>query len=89
VAFRNLYLKISPRTFALSKMGKSTPDAFFSALVAAFGADHILFGSNLPANEGPLSNIVAEAKECLASLSEADRAMILSGTAKGLYTALS
>jgi predicted TIM-barrel fold metal-dependent hydrolase len=88
VPFRNLYLKISPRTFALAKSGKSTPEAFFGKLVASFGADHVLFGSNLPANEGPLSGIVAEALECLASLSEADRAMILSGTAKGLYTTL-
>lgn len=87
-AFGNLYLKISPRTFALAKMGKSTPAAFFSHLVKSFGADRILFGSNLPANEGPLSNIVAEALECLASLSEADRAMILSGTAKSLYPGL-
>lgn len=87
-SFRNLYLKISPRTFALSKSGKSKPEAFFPALVKTFGADHILFGSNLPANEGTMSDLVGEAHECLASLSEADRAMIFSGTAKHLYSAL-
>ena len=32
-SFRNLYLKISPRTFALAKTGKSTPEAFFGALM--------------------------------------------------------
>lgn len=87
-SYRNLYLKISPRTFALSKKGKSTPEAFFGTLVAAFGADRIAFGSNLPANEGTMSDLVAEAEECLASLSEADRTMIYSGTAKFLYPAL-
>jgi predicted TIM-barrel fold metal-dependent hydrolase len=84
----NLYLKITPRTFALSQSGKSTPEAFFGALASAFGADHIAFGSNLPANEGPMTKLVAEAKDCLSSLSEADRAMIFSGTAKHLYPAL-
>lgn len=87
-SFRNLYLKISPRTFALAKAGKSTPEAFFPALVKAFGADHILFGSNLPANEGTMSDLVGEAHACLASLSEPDRAMIFSGTAKRLYSGL-
>lgn len=86
--FPNLFLKITPRTFALSQTGKSTPEAFFGALVSAFGADHIAFGSNLPANEGTMVEVVAEARRCLASLAEADRAMILSGTAKRLYPAL-
>ena len=86
--FRNLYLKLTPRSFALAKSGKSTPEAFFGALVAAFGADHIAFGSNLPANEGPMAKLVAEAKAGLASLAPADQAMILSGTAKHLYPSL-
>jgi predicted TIM-barrel fold metal-dependent hydrolase len=86
--FRNLYLKLTPRSFALAKTGQSTPEAFFSALVAAFGADHIAFGSNLPANEGPMTMLVADAKAGLASLSPADQAMILSGTAKHLYPSL-
>jgi len=86
--FSNLYLKVTPRTFALAKTGKSTPDAFFCALVAAFGADHIAFGSNLPANEGPMRMLIAEAKAGLSSLTPADQAMILSGTAKRLYPSL-
>ena len=86
--FRNFYLKITPVTFALSRTGKSTPDAFFPKLVAVFGADHIAFGSNLPSSEGPLTKLVADAKTCLAALSPADRAMILSGTAKRLYPVL-
>jgi len=87
-AFPNLFLKITPRTFALAQSGKSTPDAFFGQLVAEFGANRIAFGSNLPANEGTLVEVVAEARRCLASLTEADRAMILSGTARRLYPAL-
>jgi predicted TIM-barrel fold metal-dependent hydrolase len=37
---------------------------------------------------GPLTRLIAEAKTCLAALSPAERAMILSGTAKRLYPAL-
>jgi predicted TIM-barrel fold metal-dependent hydrolase len=86
--FKNLYCKITPRTMALSKSGKSTPEAFFSALVKTFGAERIAWGSNLPANEGPMTKLIGETKECLASLSDADRMKIYSGTAKTLYPAL-
>jgi predicted TIM-barrel fold metal-dependent hydrolase len=86
--FRNFYVKVTPRTFELSRTGKSTPEAFFPKLVSAFGADHLAFGSNLPSDVGPLTRLVAEARSCLATLSPADRAMIFSGTAKRLYPVL-
>ena len=86
--FSNLFLKLTPRSMALSRTGKSTPAAFFDALVAAFGADHIAYGSNLPANEGPMKTLIDDARSCLSSLAEADQAMILGGTAKSLYPML-
>ena len=86
--YGNLYLKITPRTFVLSKTGRSTPRAFFDKLVSVFGAERIAFGSNLPANEGPMTQLVNEAKECLGALSEADQARIFSSTAKSLYPVL-
>jgi predicted TIM-barrel fold metal-dependent hydrolase len=86
--YRNFYLKITPVTFALSRNGKATPETLFPRLVAAFGADHIAFGSNQPSTPGPLTKIVADARSCLATLSAADRAMILAGTAKHLYPVL-
>jgi predicted TIM-barrel fold metal-dependent hydrolase len=86
--FPNLYLKITPRSFELAKSGKSTPEAFFSALVSAFGANRMAFGSNLPANEGPMRALVAEARAGLSSLSAADQAKVFAGTARLLYPAL-
>jgi predicted TIM-barrel fold metal-dependent hydrolase len=86
--YPNLYLKLTPRSFALSKTGKSTPEAFFGALVAAFGANRIAYGSNLPANEGPMTALIAEALDGLSSLSEVDQALIMGGTAKTLYPSL-
>jgi predicted TIM-barrel fold metal-dependent hydrolase len=87
-AYPNLFLKITPRSFALAETGDSTSAAFFGALVAAFGADRIAFGSNLPANEGPMTALVAQAREGLSTLAPEDQAMILSGTAARLYPAL-
>jgi predicted TIM-barrel fold metal-dependent hydrolase len=84
----NLYCKITPRTNALSKTGKATPETFFPALVKTFGADRIAWGSNLPANEGPMKKLVDETLECLASLSDSDRTKVMSGTAKKLYPTL-
>ena len=86
--FPNFYLKVTPVTYGKAAAGKSTPQAFMQKLVSVFGADRIAWGSNLPATEGPLTKIVAEAKKGLLSLSPADRGMILAGTAKRLYPTL-
>lgn len=88
VEFPHLYLKITPRSFALAESGASTPDAFFPKLVEIFGADHIAYGSNLPANEGPMTALIAQAEQGLAFVSKEDRALIFSGTAKHLYPSL-
>lgn len=84
----NIYLKATPRTFDLASSGKATPETFFPKLVSIFGADRIAFGSNYPSSKGTLSSIVRRAMESLQSLSQADRDMILGGTAEHLYPSL-
>lgn len=84
----NVYLKATPRTFTLARSGLATPETFFARLVGAFGAGRIAFGSNYPSSPGPLKDIVQTAESALASLSAADRAMIMGGTAEVLYPAL-
>jgi predicted TIM-barrel fold metal-dependent hydrolase len=86
--FPNLYLKATPTTFRGAQVGSSTPQAFVKTLVSVFGADRIAFGSDLPSAAGPLTKIIAEVKDGMASLSPADRQMIFAGTAKRLYPAL-
>jgi L-fuconolactonase len=86
--YPNLYLKLTSRTVEQSAEGASKPEAFFPKLVAAYGANRIAWGSNFPAHAGPLSKIVDAARRALASLSDADRAAIFSGTARKLYPAL-
>lgn len=84
----NVFLKLTSRTIEEANAGASTPQAFFPRLVKAFGADRIAWGSNFPAHEGPLSHLLAEAREGLGCLSDSDRDAIFGGTALRLYPVL-
>jgi len=84
----NLYLKLTTHNVRESRAGKATAESFFGRVVREFGAPRIAWGSNYPASEGGLAEILAEAKAALASLSAADRDWIFSRTAQTLYPAL-
>ena len=86
--YPNVFLKLTSRTIEEASAGASTPQVFFPTLVEAFGAERIAWGSNFPAHEGPLSHLLAEARESLGCLSDADRAAIFGGTALRLYPVL-
>lgn len=86
--FPNVFVKVTPRTFDMAAAGRASPETFFPRLIQVFGADRIAFGSNYPSSDGTLAEIVARAKAGLASLPDADRHMILSGTAQRLYPVL-
>ncbi len=87
--FSNIYLKVTPTACVRVKAGKSSPETFFPRLVEAFGANHIAFGSNYPASEGPLKKIVTDMQASLSCLSEEDRSWIMGRTAQVLYPVLS
>ncbi|RAI45267.1 amidohydrolase family protein [Rhodoplanes roseus] len=84
----NVVLKLTSRTVREASTGASRPEDFFPRLVATFGADRIAWGSNFPAEPGPMSRILAAARDSLSCLSETDRATIFAGTARRLYPAL-
>jgi predicted TIM-barrel fold metal-dependent hydrolase len=84
----NLYLKLTTHNVRESRAGKASPGSFFERVVREFGAMRIAWGSNYPASEGGLAEILAEAKTALASVSSADREWIFSRTAQTLYPAL-
>jgi predicted TIM-barrel fold metal-dependent hydrolase len=86
--YRNVYLKLTSRTVEQCQAGKATPETFMPKLVSTFGSDRILWGSNFPAHDDTLPNIVRETLHVLAAVSEADRANIVSGTALRLYPVL-
>jgi L-fuconolactonase len=86
--YDNVYLKITPKTFDLAQAAPGGAEAFFPQLVQVFGADHLAFGSNFPASEGQLKELINQGHECFASLDAEDRAWIWGRTAKILYPAL-
>ena len=87
-AHPGVFLKLTNRTIAESSRGASTPAAFFPRVLDAFGAGRIAWGSNFPAAEGALSQLLADARESLAMLPADAREAIFGGTARGLYPSL-
>jgi len=87
--FSNVYLKLTPRIFAESCRGLASPETFFPRLVSEFGALRLAWGSNYPSSEGRLPDLLAAARESLASVPMSDREWIFAKTAQTLYPALS
>jgi L-fuconolactonase len=86
--YNNLYLKLTPRTVAEAQNGKATHATFFPLLVSKFGASRIAWGSNYPASEGTLPELLRGSQAALSVLSAEDRDWIFARTALTLYPAL-
>jgi predicted TIM-barrel fold metal-dependent hydrolase len=86
--FPNVYFKASPHTFAAAKTGLATPESFFRRAVDEFGASRIFWGSNFPAAEGSLAELLMLARENFATLSADDQEWVFAKTALSLYPAL-
>jgi L-fuconolactonase len=85
----NVYLKLDTINIRASRKGKGAPETFFPLLVKKFGASRLAWGSNFPASEGALKEMVIGAKSALAALPEQDQEWIFARTAQSLYPALS
>ena len=88
VRFPGVFLKVTERNFLGASKGKATPETFFGQLISAFGASRIAWGSNFPASERSLPDLVTLAQDALRFLPESDREWIFSRTAQALYPAL-
>ncbi|MGY2337665.1 amidohydrolase family protein [Pseudomonas sp. SDO5532_S415] len=84
-AFPGVHLKLTNRTLAAATEGQSTPIDFLRTIIAAFGADHIAWGSNFPAAAGTLAELADTARAVLSELSVQEQQAIASGTARRLY----
>jgi L-fuconolactonase len=87
-AHQGVYLKLTNRTIAEAGRGASTAAAFFPRVLDAFGAHRIAWGSNFPAAEGTLPQLLAEARESLSMLPADAREAIFGATARAVYPAL-
>ena len=82
------HLKLTLRNLDRADIGDSSVEAFLDHLMTVYGPERVAWGSNFPAAEQTLSHLVGRAKDALAHLGPAERAMIFSGTAKRLYPVL-
>jgi predicted TIM-barrel fold metal-dependent hydrolase len=83
-----LHLKLTHRSLERLQEVGTEAAAFLDPVLSSFGADRIAWGSNLPAAEQSLPELVALATDVLAQVSEAERQEIFAGTARRLYPSL-
>ena len=86
--YPNIFLKLTPLNVSPANWGKATPETFFGALMEAYGANRIAWGSNFPATEGTLQEILGKAQATLGFASASDREWIFGKTALTLYPSL-
>lgn len=83
--YPKLYIKVTTVNMLAAEKGKSTPQDFMRALVDAYGAERIAWGSNFPASEGKLKDHVEMIRRAISGLTQAEQEAILSGTARAFY----
>jgi L-fuconolactonase len=86
--YGQVFLKVTPINVEPKDWGKATPESFFGAVIKAYGASRIAWGSNFPATAGPLAAILAKAQAAFAFASAGDREWIFGKTAQALYPRL-
>jgi len=87
-AFPGVHLKLTNRTLEAAAQGSADPISFVRAVLQAFGAERIAWGSNFPAAEGSLRDLLAEAQAALAPLPAAQQDLIFGGVAARVYPGL-
>ncbi|MFC9764338.1 amidohydrolase family protein [Rhodococcus jostii] len=87
-AHPGLHLKLTHRNLERLHDAGEKASGFLDPVLAAFGANRIAWGSNLPAAEQSLPELVALAQEVLSEVPEPERREIFAGTARRLYPSL-
>lgn len=84
-----VFLKLTTNAVRAVRAGDASPETFLPEVVKRFGADRIAWGSNYPAAQGTLTELVALATSTLDSvLPQAEVDQIMGGTAIRLYPRL-
>lgn len=83
-----LYLKLTHRNLERLRDAGKEAAGFLEPVIEAFGAGRIAWGSNCPAAEQSLPELLRLAEEVLADLPEGARKEIFAGTARRLYPSL-
>jgi L-fuconolactonase len=85
VAFARLVVKISTINFEYIKKDAGDIAAFTAAVVARFGAERVMWGSDVAQSQGTYDDFVADARDAVRTLSSAQSAAVLNETAARVY----
>jgi predicted TIM-barrel fold metal-dependent hydrolase len=83
--FGGVHLKLTHRAISAAAQGESTIEDFLTALLGAYGASRLMWGSNFPAAAGPLRDLLADARSSLSSLADNDATEVFGGTVARFY----
>ncbi len=86
--FPNFYLKACSKNFRLANEGRSTATDFLRRIFEVYGGNRVAWGSNFPAEEEPLPELLAMCAGAVAELPEEDRRGLFQDTALHLYPSL-
>ena len=86
--YPGVYLKVTERNLIGASSGKATPETFFGKVIGEFGAERLAWGSNYPASERTLPELVKLAQDTLGFLPAQKREWIFAKTAQVLYPKL-
>jgi L-fuconolactonase len=81
----NISVKLSSHVFGLARAVGSTPERITQRLVGAFGGARVMWGSDYSVYDKEYSYYVHEAEAACATLSPADRALVLGDAAAALW----
>lgn len=84
---RNVYYKLTGINFERFTDNGVDPAAFVRRFVDEFGADHLMWGSDIGQTQGPYERLVGEIRAATAQLSAEERGWVLSKTATQVYRA--
>lgn len=85
----NLYCKVSSIVIDAASKDGTDPCSFISNLVANFGADHVMWGSDFcQTHDRNYDQLVALGKNAFSCLSQEDQGRCLGGTAMSLWPSL-
>ena len=82
---RNIHFKLTGINFERCADDRVDTAAFVRRLVDEFGADRLMWGSDIGQTAGPYRRLVEEVRDATAALTADERNMVLSGTARSVY----
>jgi predicted TIM-barrel fold metal-dependent hydrolase len=80
-----VHVKVTTLNFARCAAAGVAPSATVEWLVSHFGAERVLWGSDVTQTPGTYADMVRTARDAVAALPAADAAQVLGGTAARLY----